>query len=56
MLLFSAICFAGLDEGLEAAKKGDFELALKEFKPLARQGNAVAQTFLGLMYANGEGV
>ena len=33
-----------------------FQTALKEWKPLADQGHAGAQFFLGLMYGNGEGV
>ena len=41
---------------LKALKSGDYETALKELLPSARQGNAVAQTNLGLMYAKGEGV
>ena len=47
---------AGLDAGLKAAQAGDFQTALKEWKPLADQGHAYAQYYLGLMYANGEGV
>ena len=39
--------------GLKAAQAGDFQTALKEWKPLAHAG---AQYNLGLMYANGEGV
>ena len=44
------------DAGLKAAQAGDFQTALKEWKPLADQGHADAQYNLGLMYANGEGV
>ena len=45
------------DAGLKAAQAGDFQTALKEWKPLAAdQGHADAQYNLGLMYANGEGV
>ena len=44
------------DAGLKAAQAGDFQTALKEWKMLADQGDAYAQYFLGLMYANGEGV
>ena len=35
---------------------GDYGTALREFRPLAEQGNADAQFNLGLMYKNGEGV
>ena len=44
------------DAGLKAAQAGDFQTALKEWKPLADQGHADAQHNLGVMYANGEGV
>ena len=47
---------ADLQKGLDAAQKGDFATALKEWKPLADQGNANAQSNLGLMYDNGKGV
>lgn len=47
---------ADLEKGLEAAKKGDFQTALKEWAPLAAQGFASAQFNLGAMYDNGEGV
>ena len=41
---------------MDAAKRGDYATALREWKPLAEQGNADAQFNLGLMYRNGEGV
>ena len=41
---------------MTAAQSGDFATALKEWKPLAEEGNAVAQNNLGLMYHNGWGV
>ena len=44
------------DAGLKAAQAGDFQTALKEWKPLADQGHAGAQYNLGWMYADGEGV
>ncbi|MHC4094404.1 MAG: tetratricopeptide repeat protein [Planctomycetota bacterium] len=47
---------AGFDEGRAAYERGDFETALREFRPLAEQGLAEAQAFLGGMYANGLGV
>ena len=45
-----------LDQGFEAVKKGDYQTALKLWKPLADQGDARAQYNLGLMYRDGEGV
>lgn len=52
----ASFSFAGLNEGFAAAKAGNFARALKEWKPLAEQGNAGAQYYLGVMYANGNGV
>ena len=42
--------------GLDAARKGDFATALREWTPLAEQGDADAQSNLGLMYYDGYGV
>jgi uncharacterized protein len=42
--------------GLDAAQRGDFATALREWRPLAEQGNADAQSFLGAMYHEGEGL
>ena len=41
-----------LDQGFEAVKKGDYQTALKLWRPLADQGDARAQYNLGLMYRN----
>ena len=61
VLLFSLLLgvpsySADFNKGLTAAQSGDFATALKEWKPLAGQGDADAQTNLGLMYQNGWGV
>jgi TPR repeat protein len=42
--------------GMDAARKGDYATALREWTPLAEQGDAGAQYNLGLMYGNGDGV
>ena len=47
---------AGFDEGGAALERGDYEIALREFRPLAEQGDAAAQFNLGLMYKDGLGV
>ena len=47
---------ADYQAGLAAYTEGDYAIALREFRPLAEQGDADAQRYLGLMYANGEGV
>ena len=43
-------------KGMTAAQNGDWETALKGWKPLAKEGNALAQYNLGLMYRYGWGV
>ena len=47
---------ADLQKGLDAAQKGNFATALREWKPLAEQGDADAQYNLGVMYYEGYGV
>ena len=37
-------------------KRGDYQAALREWRPLAEQGDADAQARLGLMYDRGFGV
>ena len=45
-----------LTKGIEAYHAGDYATALQEWKPLAEQGDAAAQLFLGFMHDYGEGV
>ena len=58
MLLGSAGVSSAADfqRGLAAHKQGDFKAALREWKPLAEQGDARAQSLLGGMYELGKGV
>ena len=56
LLVASSSVVADFAAGLEAYLRGDYATALREFRPLAEQGDAEAQTVLGLMYVNGEGV
>jgi uncharacterized protein len=44
------------DAGMGAYQAGDYATALREWRPLAEQGNAMAQFNLGVMYDDGEGV
>ena len=44
------------NKGLEAAQSGDYQTALREWRPLAEQGVAIAQFNLGVMYQFGDGV
>ena len=56
-LLLVGVCYAqDFDKGLAAYKKKDYTLALREWRPLADQGDADAQSNLGLMYDTGQGV
>lgn len=56
MLTPAPVAAQDFDAGLEAARKGDFATALREWRPLAEQGDMDAQHSLGLMYHNGDGV
>ena len=61
VLLFSLLLgvpsySADFNKGMTAFQSGDYATALKEWKPLAEEGDAVAQNNLGLMYDNGWGV
>ena len=52
-LLFVSASAAGaqnLDKGREAFEKEDYKVALEQFLPLAEQGNAEAQYFVGVIY------
>ena len=42
--------------GVVAYERGDYATALTEFRPLAQQGDADAQFYLGQMYSEGRGV
>ncbi len=52
----TAPAFGGVDEGMDAANKGDYRTALREWQPLAEQGDEYAQYNLGVLYNNGHGV
>ncbi len=47
---------ADFHKGMDAAKRGDFATALREWKPLAEKGDDRAQNYLGVMYEKGDGV
>jgi hypothetical protein len=52
----TAPAWAGWDEAVAAAKRGNYATAIREFFPLAEQGHAKAQYNVGHMYRNGHGV
>ena len=56
LVSLAAPAWAGFDEGWLAYLGGDFETALREWRPLAEQGLAEAQYELGVLYGNGQGV
>ncbi|MBM3504914.1 MAG: sel1 repeat family protein [Alphaproteobacteria bacterium] len=57
LALWTGAAHAGpYEDGLAAARRGDFATALRLWKPLAEQGDAEAQQLLGLMYNEGRGV
>jgi uncharacterized protein len=47
---------ADFQKGVTAYKSGDYATALREWRPLAKQGNLSAQYLLGVMYRKGKGV
>lgn len=51
-----SVANAGLDEGKAAYERKDYATAISELQSLAEQGNADAESYLGLMYATGRGV
>ena len=60
-LVLSIICLAApaqadFKAGENAYHRGDYATALHEWQPLAKQGDAVAQYHLGLLYSKGQGV
>lgn len=59
ILLLAAVAVpaqADTAAGLAAYDKGDYATALRELKPAAESGDAVAQSKLGVMLAKGEGL
>jgi len=45
-----------LDDAQDAYKRGDYETAYRLLQPLAERGDSAAETDLGFLYANGQGV
>jgi len=58
VLLLSA-CTAGvgpIEDGIAAYTRGDYATALRLWQALAAQGDAAAQSNLGVMYSRGQGL
>lgn len=56
LLVWTPALSADFQKGIDAVQKGDHATALKEWKPLAEQGDARAQFRLGQMYHRERGV
>jgi hypothetical protein len=56
LLLLPSQGWAGLPEGTQAYDRGNYVSAMNELRPLAEEGVAPAQFYLGVMYENGQGV
>jgi hypothetical protein len=61
VLVLSFVClavpsWADGQAGVDAYKRGDYATALRDWRPLAEQGDAGAQFYLGTLYAFGQGV
>ena len=52
----TAPAWADRERGTAAYMRGDYAAALREYRPLAEQGDATAQYSLGVMYRLGRGV
>jgi len=55
LLLLAAPARADLRAGIAAFMAGDRVIAWRELLPLARKGDAVAENYVGIMYAHGFG-
>lgn len=55
-LMFAPAVSAGWDEAKAAADRGDHKAAFEEFLTLAESGHVSAQSTVGVMYYNGEGI
>jgi uncharacterized protein len=56
MACLAAPAWAEFQVGIDAYNRGDFKTALREWQPMAEQGDARAQFYFGLLYENGDGV
>ena len=54
--LAAPIAAGPFEDGIAAYSRGDYPTAMGLLRPLADQGNASAQSYLGFMYLYGRGV
>ena len=55
-MLLPLFAHAGFEEATQAYGAGDYATAMAEFKPLAEQGDAKSQYFVGFLHYRGYGV
>ena len=55
-VLAAPVAAQDFDAGQAAYDAGDYATALENWRPLAEQGDAIAQSSLGFMYDSGQGV
>ena len=56
ILCLAVPAWADFQAGMKAHDREDYATALREWQPLAEQGDVLAQYFLGLLYHKGRGV
>lgn len=56
IICLTAPALADFQAGLDAYERGDYAITLREWRPLAEQGNPMAQHHLGWLYVLGRGV
>ena len=56
LALFGVAAAGPLEDARTAEQRGDYATEMALLRPLADQGNAVAEIDLGLMYEHGQGV
>ncbi len=56
LLAFFGPARAGFDEGVAAYEREDFITALREFLPLAQNGDSLAQSYVGVIFHFGLGI
>ena len=56
LLFWPALVHADFQTGMDAYDRHDYATALKEWRPLAEQGDADTQINLGINYSKGQGV
>jgi uncharacterized protein len=56
LALFGVAAAGPLEDGQAAYQRGDYAAAMQIWRPLADQGNAIAQDLVGSMYGLGSGV